>query len=212
MRAAACSLLDNALTHEGALARTHTHRHVLAHARTTASVATFPSEGCGHLQERAVSPLQDDQQLVQQTDGGAISHDLYIGRWLAGGKNSESTVLVQISGWEITPQPLRLAATAEASCPLQIRDSVCALFVLAGEAAGSADCCNAGTRPAHRLGNRSAPYSGGRFYLQGHLRFGSCQVLSPPPEVFSSSLMAVKGREREKERERVKEPLRLNKD
>lgn len=47
MRAAACSLLDNALSHEG----------TRAHTRTTASVATFPSKGCGRvrLQQRAAS-------------------------------------------------------------------------------------------------------------------------------------------------------------
>lgn len=196
MRAAACSLLDNALSHEG----THAHTH------TTASVATFPSEGCGrvHLQWRA------DSFSCSRLPAAAAACSLINGSL---GKNRESTVKVQISRWEITPPPqpprlaleskLQCATTAEASCPLQIRDSVCAVFVLAGEAAGSVDCCNAGTRPAHRLGNQTAPYSGGRFYLQGHLKSGSCQVLSPPPEVFLCSLMAVR---REKERERKNLP------
>lgn len=174
---------------------------VRAHTRTTASVATFPSKGCGrvHLQQRAAS------SCCSRLPVAAAACSLINGSL---GKNRESTVKVQISRWEITPpQPPRLAlesklqcaTTAEASCPLQIRDSVCAVFVLAGEAAGSADCCNAGTRPAHRLGNQTAPYSGGRFYLQGHLKSGSCQVLSPPPEVFLCSLMAVR---REKERKK----------
>lgn len=86
MRAAACSLLDNALSHEG----THAHTH------TTASVATFPSEGCGrvHLQWRA------DSFSCSRLPAAAAACSLINGSL---GKNRESTVKVQISRWEITP-------------------------------------------------------------------------------------------------------------
>lgn len=90
MRAAACSLLDNALSHEGTRAHTHT--------RTTASVATFPSKGCGRvrLQQRA------DSSSCSTLPAAAAACSLITGSL---GKNTESTVKVQISRWEITPPP-----------------------------------------------------------------------------------------------------------
>lgn len=117
---------------------------------------------------------------------------------------------MQISRWEI-PRPLstlhsdwnlQCTTTAAASCCLQIRNSVCVVFVLVGEAAGSVDCCNAGTCPAHCLGNQKVPYSGGCSISRAISKSGSCQALSPPPEIFLCSLVVVNRETHRKRKEK----------